>query len=260
MPEPDRRPAYYAARSDGWRDWWTLLHPPYTAWHLSYVVIGASLAPHVDLTRLVATLLAFFAAVGLGAHALDELHGRPLRTRIPSAALVAVTVAGLTAAVALGIVGVARVGWVLVPFIVAGPLLVVAYNAELFGGVVHTDVGFAGRLGCVPVAHRVRRTSRSAGPGGGAGCRRCLRPLLRPAQSQRAGAVAAPPRRSGARIDDAQRRHHSAVGRNGAAGTARTCVAGDVVGAHRAGGCPGRRPSPISAGRSVLAFTRDGRR
>jgi hypothetical protein len=151
VAEPDRRPAYYATRSDGWREWWTLLHPPYTAWHLSYVVIGASLAPHVDLTRLLATLLAFFAAVGLGAHALDELHGRPLRTRIPSAAPVAATAVGLTAAVALGIVGVARVGWVLVPFIVAGPLLVVAYNAELFGGIVHTDVGFAVAWGAFPL-------------------------------------------------------------------------------------------------------------
>jgi hypothetical protein len=151
VPEPDRRPAYYATRSGGWREWWTLLHPPYTAWHLSYVVIGASLAPQVDLTRLVATLLAFFAAVGLGAHALDELHGRPLRTRIPSAALAAVTVVGLGAAVALGVAGVARVGWVLVPFIVAGPVFVVAYNAELFGGIVHTDAGFAATWGAFPL-------------------------------------------------------------------------------------------------------------
>ena len=110
MAEAERRPAYYAASPGGWRDWWTLLHPPYTAWHLSYVVIGASLAPKVDATRLVATLLAFFAAVGLSAHALDELHGRPLRTRIPSAALVAVTVMGLLVAVALGVAGVGRVG------------------------------------------------------------------------------------------------------------------------------------------------------
>jgi len=151
VSEPDRRPAYYAARSDGWREWLTLLHPPYTAWHLSYVVIGATLAPHVDLTRLLATLVAFFAAVGLGAHALDELHGRPLGTHIPSAALVAVTVVGLTTAVALGVVGVDRVGWELVPFIVAGPLLVVAYNAELFGGIVHTDVGFAVAWGAFPL-------------------------------------------------------------------------------------------------------------
>jgi hypothetical protein len=151
VPEPDRRPAYYAARSGRWRDWWTLLHPPYTAWHLSYVVIGASLAPRVDGTRLVATLIAFFAAVGLSAHALDELHGRPLGTRIPSAALVAVTVAGLTTAVVLGVAGVARVGLVLMPFIVAGPVLVVAYNAELFGGIVHTDAGFAVSWGAFPL-------------------------------------------------------------------------------------------------------------
>jgi len=145
------RPAYYAARTGGWRDWWTLLHPPYTAWHLSYVVIGATLAPRVSTTRLLATLLAFFAAVGLAAHALDELKGRPLRTSIPRAALVAVSVAGLAIAVALGVAGLAKVGWVLVPFIVVGPLLVVAYNAEMFGGLVHTDAGFAAAWGAFPV-------------------------------------------------------------------------------------------------------------
>ena len=145
------RPAFYAAGSGGWRDWWTLLHPPYTAWHLAYVVIGASLAPVVHLSSLLATLLAFFLAVGLAAHAIDELHGRPLRTSIPSAALVAVTVAGLLGALTLGVVGVARVGWALVPFLVVGPCLVVAYNFELFGGVVHTDLGFAASWGAFPV-------------------------------------------------------------------------------------------------------------
>jgi len=152
LPDPDRRPAYYAsARSGGWHDWWTLLHPPYTAWHLSYVVIGAALAPHVDISRLVATLLAFLAAVGISAHALDELHGRPLRTTIPASTLVVLAVVGLAVAVGLGVAGVARVGWVLVPFIVAGPALVVAYNAELFGGVVHTDAGFAAAWGAFPL-------------------------------------------------------------------------------------------------------------
>ena len=145
------RPAYYAAPTGGWRDWWTLLHPPYTAWHLSYVVIGAALAPRVSVSRLLATLLAFFAAVGLAAHALDELKGRPLRTLIPKPALIAVSVIGIAVAVGLGAAGVARVGWVLVPFIVAGPLLVVAYNAELFGGAIHTDAGFAAAWGAFPV-------------------------------------------------------------------------------------------------------------
>ncbi len=144
-------PAYYAARPGGWRDWWTLLHPPYTAWHLSYVVIGAALAPQVQVSRLIATVLAFFLAVGLAAHALDELNGRPLRTRIPSAVLVAVAAAGLAGALALGVAGVIMVGWPLIPFMVAGPVLVIAYNAELFGGLIHTDLGFAAAWGAFPL-------------------------------------------------------------------------------------------------------------
>ena len=103
MPEV-LAPAYYAARTTGWRrDVWALLHPPYTAWHLSYVLIGASLAPTVSLTRLVATLLAFFLAVGVAAHALDELRGRPLQTELPAGGLWAAAVIGLLGAVALGI-------------------------------------------------------------------------------------------------------------------------------------------------------------
>jgi hypothetical protein len=151
MADSERRPAFYAAEPGGWRDWWTVLHPPYTAWHLSYVVIGASLAPHVDVVRMLATLLAFFAAVGVAAHALDELHGRPLRTHIPTAALNAATVAGLTVAVGLGVVGVTRVGVVLIPFIVVGPVLVAGYNLELLGGRLHTDVGFAAAWGAFPL-------------------------------------------------------------------------------------------------------------
>ncbi|MGD0687062.1 MAG: hypothetical protein ABSA03_18335 [Streptosporangiaceae bacterium] len=148
---PGSRPAFYAARQGAWRDWWTLLHPPYTAWHLSYVVIGAALAPHVGLPALFATLIAFFLAVGLAAHAMDELQGRPLRTRIPAGALITVSIAGLAGAVGLGIAGIARVGWGLVPFLVIGPALVVAYNAELFGGLIHTDLGFAVAWGAFPV-------------------------------------------------------------------------------------------------------------
>jgi hypothetical protein len=151
MADVDDRAAFYASRRGGWRDWWTILHPPYTAWHLSYVVIGATLAPHVDELRLVATVLAFFAAVGIAAHTLDELHGHPLRTRIPSSALVAAAAGGLAVAVALGVLGVSRVGPVLIPFIVLGPILVVGYNLELFGGRLHSDIVFALSWGAFPL-------------------------------------------------------------------------------------------------------------
>jgi len=65
------RPAFYALRSGGWRDLITLLHPPYTAWHLSYVALGAAAAPRIYAGRLGATLAAFALAVGVAAHALD---------------------------------------------------------------------------------------------------------------------------------------------------------------------------------------------
>jgi hypothetical protein len=151
MPET-LAPAYYAARSGGWRrDVWAVLHPPYTAWHLSYVVIGASLAPRVDGVRLIATLLAFFLAVGISAHALDELKGRPLGTAIPSRVLTAAAAIGLVGAVGLGVAGLTRVGWGLLPFIAVGVLFVFAYNLELFGGALHGDLWFALSWGSFPV-------------------------------------------------------------------------------------------------------------
>jgi len=115
------------------------------------VVIGACLAPVVNTTRLIATLLAFFLAVGVAAHALDELHGRPLRTHIPAPALVGAAVVGLAGALVLGVAGVVQVGWVLVPFLVLGPVLVVGYNFEVLGGIIHNDVGFAASWGAFPV-------------------------------------------------------------------------------------------------------------
>ena len=108
------RPAFYAARPGGWRDLWTMLHPPYT-------------------------------------HALDELHGHPLHTAIPNAWLAALGAGGLLIACALGFVGVATVGPGLLAFIAIGPLLVLGYNLELFGGWIHTDIGFAVAWGAFPV-------------------------------------------------------------------------------------------------------------
>jgi hypothetical protein len=151
MPEA-LAPAYYAARTTGWRrDVWALLHPPYTAWHLSYVLIGASLAPTVSVVRLVATVLAFFLAVGVAAHALDELRGRPLQTELPSGVLWAAAVIGLLGAVALGIAGMFVVGPWLLPFIAVGVFFVFAYNLELLRGRVHGDFWFALSWGAFPV-------------------------------------------------------------------------------------------------------------
>jgi hypothetical protein len=145
------RPAFYALAPGGWRDYATLLHPPYTVWHLSYVAIGASLAPHMKWTLLGWTTLAFLLAMGIGAHALDELRGRPLRTRIPSAVLVALAAASIAAACAIGLVVAARTTWWLAAFVAVGAFVVVAYNLELLGGRLHSDVWFAASWGAFPV-------------------------------------------------------------------------------------------------------------
>ena len=159
----EARPAFYALAPGGWRDYVTLLHPPYTMWHLSYVVIGATLAPrfHGSLTGW--TVLAFFLALGIGAHALDELRGRPLRTRIPTGTLLALAATSIGAAAAIGIVVAVRRDLWLLAFVAAGCVLVVAYNLELFGGILHGDLWFALGWGAFPLltayfaeAHAIR--------------------------------------------------------------------------------------------------------
>ena len=138
------RPAFYALRGDGRaRDLLTLLHPPYTAWHLSYVALGAAAASAFDLSRLGWALGAFFLAVGVAAHALDELHGRPLRTELSDRALIALAVAGLGGACAIGVAGIVTVSATLIPFVLAGAFLVLAYDLELFGGRLHGPWTFA---------------------------------------------------------------------------------------------------------------------
>jgi len=145
------RPAFYALSPGGWRDYLTLLHPPYTLWHLSYVIWGAALAGAQHYDRLAATLVAFFLAVGVAAHALDELQGRPLGTRISSAVLVVLASVSLGGAVLIGVLGAVEVSpWLLV-FVAFGLFIAPAYNLEWFGGRFHSDIWFALSWGAFPL-------------------------------------------------------------------------------------------------------------
>lgn len=145
------RPAFYALRPGGWRDLITLLHPPYTAWNLANVAIGAALAPHLYAGRLLAALAAFFLAVGICAHVLDELQGRPLGTHMTNRTLVALAVFSLAGSAAIGIVGAVTISLTLIPFVLAGVFIVLAYNLEWFGGRFHTTFWLAVSWGVFPV-------------------------------------------------------------------------------------------------------------
>ena len=140
---PEQRPAFYALRPGGWRDLVTILHPPYTAWHLTNVAFGAVAASQIHTDRFVATLAAFFLALGISAHSLDELNGRPLQTQLSDRALIGLAVVSLAGAIGIGVAGCFIVSATLAPFVVAGGFFVIAYNLELFGGRFHTDFWLA---------------------------------------------------------------------------------------------------------------------
>jgi len=145
------RPAFYALEGGGRRDYVTLLHLPYTGWHLSYVVVGGCLAPAVAWGRLGLTVLAFFLALGIGAHALDELHGRPLGTEIPRRVLIALALLSVGAACAIGVVVAFSFSLWILAAVAVGAFLVPAYNLELAGGRFHTDLWFGLAWGAFPL-------------------------------------------------------------------------------------------------------------
>jgi len=166
---PKVRPAFYALPAGGWRDYVTLLHPPYTLWHLSYVVWGAALAGAHHYDRLAATLTAFFLAVGVAAHALDELQDRPLGTRIPRIVLNLVAVLTLGAAVAIGILGAVVVSPWLLAFVAFGLFIALAYNLEWFASAFHSDAWFALSWGSFPLLTAYFANTEQLGPAALAG-------------------------------------------------------------------------------------------
>lgn len=146
-----RAPAFYAMEaSGGWREYLNVLHIPYTFWHLSYVVLGAAVAPSLHVDRLIGTILAFFLAMGIGCHCLDELNGRPLGTRIPRRVLWGLATVSLGAAISMGIVAGLTISPSLFPFVAFGTFIAVAYNLGLWRGRFHSDFWFAFSWGAFP--------------------------------------------------------------------------------------------------------------
>jgi hypothetical protein len=150
MRAAPERPAFYALGGGRGRELLTLLHPPYTAWHLSYFALGAAVAPQLYVNRLLWGLAAFALAVGVAAHALDELHDRPLRTGLSDGTLIALAVVSLLGALAIGVAGAITVSVWLVPLVLLGGLFLPAYNLEWIGGRLHGDLWFAIGWGAFP--------------------------------------------------------------------------------------------------------------
>ena len=147
-----KTPAFYALEATAaWKEYLNLLHIPYTLWHLSYVVLGAAIAPVVHLNNLMGTILAFFLAVGIASHSLDELHDRPMNTRIPDGVLIALAVVSMCGALGLGVLaGITQTMWIM-PFVAFGGFIVVYYNLGIWRDRFHSDFWFAFSWGAFPV-------------------------------------------------------------------------------------------------------------
>lgn len=144
------RPAFYARPSSRWGDFVTLMHLPYTLWHLSYVVIGAAIAPEVDAMLLVGTVLAFTFGLAIGAHALDELHSRPLATTLSPTTLRTLGWGGLGVGTAVAVAASFVVSPLALAWGTGGVLLAAAYALE-WSRWVHSTPGFAAAWGGFPV-------------------------------------------------------------------------------------------------------------
>jgi hypothetical protein len=145
------KPSWYSSKNAGAvSDFINLLHPPYTLWHLSYVLIGIAMSPVIFLGRSVAVLVAFFLGLGLGAHALDETMGNPLRTRISKRRLYFVGFVSLSVAILIGIYYVVELSILILPFVAIESFFAVAYNLEVFEKRFHTDIVFALSWGSIP--------------------------------------------------------------------------------------------------------------
>lgn len=144
------RPAFYARTGSTGAELVTLLHLPYTIWHLAYVVVGAALAPDPDLVVVGGTVVAFFAGLGVGAHAFDELQDRPLATSLSERTLWLTGTAAMVVSAGVAVAGAFVISpWVLA-WAVAGVVLACAYSLE-WSELVRSDLGFALSWGAFPV-------------------------------------------------------------------------------------------------------------
>ncbi len=86
----------------------------------------------------------------MAAHALDELHDRPLRTRISDGWLVLIASVSMIGALVIGALAVVSISLWALPFVAFGAVIVPAYNLEWWRGRLHSDVWFGIAWGAFP--------------------------------------------------------------------------------------------------------------
>ena len=166
--------AWYASGGSKLREFYTILHLPYTSMVLSYILIGAGISPTIYPDRVALTLLAYFLGLGLSAHALNELHathwvevlGRRELTVLFALPLIGAVVIGMYGMIELHMIsGTFVPSLALTVFMFLEVFFLIAYNIEAFGGAFHSDLAFALSWAAIPtlVSYYVNSLVISAG-------------------------------------------------------------------------------------------------
>ena len=151
MAESVTKKTWYAREGSRWAEFLTILHPPYTGMVLCYVGLGAFLAPVIHWDRLFWCLLAYFLGLGVGAHALDQLSGRPYGQSFTERELWLIGVGTLALASLIGAYYAVTLSPWLWLFIALGAFFAVTYPlGGLLGGRFHTDFWFVVSWGMLP--------------------------------------------------------------------------------------------------------------
>lgn len=156
---------WYSREGSRWAEIWTIFHPPYTGMVVCYVLLGGLLAPTIHLDRLLWIVVAYILGLGFGAHALDQLSGRPYGRSFSKAELWLMAITSLAAACAIGGYYAVTVSPWLWLFIALETFFAVTYNLDrLFRGRFHTDGYFVLSWGVLPflVSYFIQTLSLSA--------------------------------------------------------------------------------------------------
>jgi hypothetical protein len=149
-----RQAWYFVESQSKLGDLYNILHLPYTAMLLAFVVIGAAVSPGFHLDRLAATIAAYFLGLGIGAHAIDQLEpgGSHYVKKMGSKELVGLAAIGLVGGTAIGFYYALSLTLWLVPFILVNLFFAIAYPlpSRVAGGLFHNNLNFAFAWGFLP--------------------------------------------------------------------------------------------------------------
>lgn len=131
-----------------------MLFLPYTGMCISFSIVGSLLSPTTIMwDRIVAIVIIYFAALGISAHAADNMGSKkkPWGDLFSNLELLIMLVCGLVVAYAIGAYYIIFYVPLLLPIAILEGFFLFAYNYEIWNGFFHNNIWFAISWGSLPL-------------------------------------------------------------------------------------------------------------